>query len=244
MDDNNVYIHAAHPEAIQANGGALLNTTERERADSFAFAKDRTLYTAAHIFLRRQLSQYAPLQPNEWHFTKNQYGKPFISNPGYEWLQFNLSHTPGLIACAISAAGSIGVDVEQHRSLPDLEGLCRYAFSSEEVDDILSLTSLLARETRFFTYWTLKEAYIKAVGMGLSLPLQQFSFSEDAQHSWHVVPNKVHTSEQTKNWRFDNKCIGRFQLSVATTLTGSLIYHDDYHGKNHRNNPQKPFTTS
>jgi 4'-phosphopantetheinyl transferase len=227
MDNNSVYIHIAAPENIRTGTISPLNLAERTRAENFMFAKDRGLYTAAHIFLRQRLSQYASLAPEEWCFVDNAFGRPFVSNPGYQWLQFNLSHTPGLVACIISADGMVGIDVEQHKALSDLEGLCWYALAYSETNDIFSIKQTTQREERFYTFWTLKEAYIKALGMGLSLPLQQFSFFEDEKRSWSVSTDKIHTSDQAKSWRFDYKRINGFHLSVATTLIGPLIYHYD-----------------
>lgn len=232
MHNSAAHIHVIQPEAIQTADITLLNATELTHAKKLIFAKDKTLYIAAHIFLRKLLSQYAPLSPDKWCFTSNSYGKPFVSNTGYEWLQFNLSHTPGLIACAISTTEIIGVDVERHKPLDSLESLCKYAFSSTETADILSISDTAERERRFFTYWTLKEAYIKALGLGLSLPLQQFSFIKDDHKKWKITNTEIHTVSQTKNWQFDNKLLDGFQLSVATILTGPLVYFSGYYDMN------------
>ena len=229
MHNTSVYVHTIQPDTVQATDISLLNEAERSRAKKFKFNKDQTLYTTTHIFLRKLLSTYAPLSPDEWCFNTNPYGKPFINNPGYEWLHFNLSHTHGLITCAVSSAAAVGVDVERHKALQDFEALCRYAFSSREADDILSISDSAQRERRFFTYWTLKEAYIKALGLGFSLPLQSFSFIEDTHKKWQITNTEIHTVSQKKNWQFDNKLMDGFQLSVATTLSGSIVYLDGYY---------------
>lgn len=237
MDNNCTYVHITCPENVQVNLITSLSAEERTRANNFVFAEDRKLYIAAHIFLRQQLSQYASLAPEDWRFVTNQHGKPFINNPRYKWLQFNLSHTPGLIACAISAVEAVGIDVEQQKTLSDLESLCRYAFSTVESSAILTSKHTKQKEERFFTYWTLKEAYIKAIGMGLSLPLQDFSFSTDIKANWHINNTRIHHTAQTKNWRFDHQNLTGFHLSVATPLSGSFIYHDEHHG-----NPNKHYS--
>jgi 4'-phosphopantetheinyl transferase len=181
-----VHLYVEKPAAIYLANAHLLNTAEQQRANAFRFEKDRELYTAAHIFLRQTLSQHADITPADWQFSHNAYGKPTITNRGYETLQFNLSHTQGMLACAVSNAGAIGVDVERHKPLQDVASLCHTALADTERADVLSNPDATRREQRFFTYWTLKEAYLKALGMGLSLPLQQFSFRQGKSEQWRL----------------------------------------------------------
>lgn len=211
-----VYIHLAKPEQI--GNCAALDDKEHERAGAFRFDEDRKLYIAAHQFLRQTLSQYAPVAPKAWLFTTTEYGKPFITNPGYEYLQFNLSHTKGLIACAISHTNAVGVDVEKHKPLNDLRSLCRYALSPVEADDVLSIMNSREREKRFFTYWTLKEAYIKATGMGLSSPLQQFTLvqEQNARKGWWLRARPTSRAYYLeKAWRFETRILGQYHLAVS-----------------------------
>jgi len=112
--------------------------------------------------------------PEQWTFSTNHYGRPEISPPGR--LRFNLSHTRGLAAVLVALEVDCGVDVEQRRQMRDLFGRATHVFSAAEVDSLRPL-STEGQHERFFDYWTLKESYIKARGMGLSLPLQQFTFS-------------------------------------------------------------------
>ncbi len=172
-----LHIHLLRPDGVvDAAAEEILDLEERQQAQAFRFQRDRDLYTAAHLFLRRILSCYASLSPDRWQFSRNAYGKPALADPAYGWLQFNLSHTHGLIACAVARDRAVGVDVEGIRNLSDLPGLCRYAFAPVETADVLATLGQQAQTERFFSYWTLKEAYIKARGMGFSLPLQQFAF--------------------------------------------------------------------
>ncbi len=180
-----------------------LDATEKKRAAAFKFDVDRQHYQAAHNGLRQCLSRYANVSPAEWQFSYNAYGKPFIANPDYTDLQFNLSHTNGLIACAIRRDQAIGVDVEGHKVLSDLTALCDYSFAERERDYVFSSADSQQQQQRFFTCWTLKEAYIKALGKGLSCPLQQFSITLDKQQKWVLRTEQLGSnSTYCKSWFF------------------------------------------
>lgn len=178
-----------------------LNQAEQKRAASFKFDIDRQHYQAAHNWLRQLLSQYAPIHPSAWQFSQNNYGKPFITNAAYIDLHFNLSHTNGLIACAIRRDKPIGVDVERHKTIADLTALANYSFTASERDYVFANTDTQEQQQRFFTCWTLKEAYIKALGMGLSCPLQDFSIVCDQQGQWQLY-TELPQDEISEQWFF------------------------------------------
>lgn len=162
--------------ALVARYAQLLSPAERERLGRFAFEADRHLYLVAHTLLRCTLSRYANPRPQGWTFIENQYGRPEIA-PGLcdVPLRFNLSHTSGLTACAVTLQQDVGVDVEYVNRRGDVTALADEVFSPAEVRALRAVPSARRRE-QFFKYWTLKEAYIKARGMGLAIPLDQFSF--------------------------------------------------------------------
>ena len=168
-----VHIHLSTPESINLGLAMCLDRTEQSRSQTFQFIDDRKLYVTAHIFLRQVLSHHAPLPPAAWTFATHAHGKPYISNTGYQHLHFSLSHTRGRLACAVSTHAPLGIDVERVRPLDQIENLCRQVLTPLEYYDLLKKPHA-HREPTFFRYWTLKEAYIKALGMGLSLPLQSF----------------------------------------------------------------------
>ena len=156
--------------------GNLLSIEEKRQKQRFYFSRDSHRYLVTRALIRIVLSEYSSIKPRDWRFKPNPHGRPEIINrePFSIPLSFNISHTRDMIMLGI-ARRSIGVDVENTRiSRSFLEIADRY-FSPREVDDINSLPKY-ERYDRFFYYWTLKEAYIKARGMGLSLPLRQFSF--------------------------------------------------------------------
>jgi 4'-phosphopantetheinyl transferase len=124
------------------------------------------------------LSQYFTEVPEKsWIFEQNQYGKPAISDQNGRYrVKFNLAHTDGLVTLAITPEQDIGVDVEHtDRSISVSDIADRY-FSEQERSELSHLPDNRKSE-RFFELWTLKESYIKALGMGLSLPLDRISFN-------------------------------------------------------------------
>lgn len=150
----------------------LLSPEERERHGRFHFERDRLAYLLAHSLLRRVLSRYECVPEASWRFERNSYGKPFVAAPR-PGLYFSLTHTAGMVACAISPCVEVGVDAERVDRTCEYLTLSRRCFAPAEARSTESATPELLAE-RFFTFWTLKEAYVKARGMGLSLPLQGF----------------------------------------------------------------------
>jgi 4'-phosphopantetheinyl transferase len=162
----------------------LLNDAERRQQQRFHFDKDRHQYLLTRALVRSVLSRYVPaIPPTEWCFEKLEHGRPRITNPHplAQRLTFNLSHTAGLIVLGLCQAGDMGIDTEniRERSAP-LDVSPRY-FSPRECADLNALPAA-AQNERFFHYWTLKEAYIKARSKGLSLPLDQFSYTWPDEH--------------------------------------------------------------
>jgi 4'-phosphopantetheinyl transferase len=154
----------------------LLCPGEREQAARFTPDRRRREYVFAHGLVRAALSRFAPqVAPTAWRFEKSRYGRPFVSCPrSAERLHFSLSHTDGFVACAVSSCERVGIDIEAvDRPVSHLE-IARTFFSSAEHADLISLPPAQQRD-RFFDLWTLKEAYAKARGLGLQLPLDEFS---------------------------------------------------------------------
>jgi 4'-phosphopantetheinyl transferase len=153
---------------------AMLADDERRRAERFYFEKDRRHFIACRGALRSLLAGYLARHPAELRFTYTTYGKPLLAEHfGEAGLRFNLSHSHGLALLAVTRGREIGVDLERIREDLDGEQLAERFFSPREVAVLRSLAPELRREA-FFHCWTRKEAYIKANGKGLSLPLDQF----------------------------------------------------------------------
>lgn len=149
-----------------------LGPDELARAERFVFRKDRLLHLLARALARSALSRISGADPARWEFVTGPHGRPELGGPPHPNgpLRFNVSHTRGLVACAVARGHDVGVDVESfERELPVAELAARF-FSAEEAAEIAAAPPA-ARDPRFLALWTLKEAYLKARGFGLSLPL-------------------------------------------------------------------------
>jgi 4'-phosphopantetheinyl transferase len=152
----------------------LLTADERERARGHASDALRTPYVAAHALLRRCLSRHAPGADARLPFSRNPFGKPMLAPPGLRrQLSFSLSHTSGLAACAISPGWDVGVDAEQVTAAA-IDALASRTLAPDEQMEVATLPPS-QRQRRFAELWTLKEAYVKALGVGLRTPPRLFS---------------------------------------------------------------------
>lgn len=172
------------PVLLQAYS-QLLSTAETAKQQRFRFEKDRHTALITRAFIRDLLSYYADVKPADWQFVKGIKGKPEIVNPPLP-LRFNISHTDNLIICAVMLNDDIGCDVENIQRISDVLSIAKYSFSKIEVEDLLSQPTP-QQTSRFFDYWTLKESYIKAWGLGLAIPLKDFSFTLPASHQQQNV---------------------------------------------------------
>jgi 4'-phosphopantetheinyl transferase len=149
---------------------ALLNLEERRRAGRFHFEADRDAFIASHGWVRTLLGRYLNADPRGLEFTFGERGKPALRGAP---LRFNLSHSGSMAACAVARNEEVGIDIERVRPTGDLENIARRFFHAEECRKLLSLSEAI-RAPAFFRCWTRKEAYIKALGDGLSAPLDRF----------------------------------------------------------------------
>ncbi len=182
IDSGQVHLWLAYlneitdPRAL-AEYRLLLSEEEQRRQIRFHFERDRHRYLVTRAMQRTVLSRYVDIAPSAWRFTVNDYGRPSIAaeHSGARGIEFNLSHTDGLVVMGVTRDRSIGVDVENVRTREaDIEIADRY-FAPEEVLALHVLPDEKQKQ-RFFEYWTLKESYIKARGLGLSIPLVRFAF--------------------------------------------------------------------
>ncbi len=167
------------PELLLAYD-ALLTADEREKVARYRFEKDRHRSLVTRALVRTALSRYAEVSPRDWRFVLNEYGRPQIQEPaGERSLRFNLSHSSGLVVCLVSRDREVGVDVEDRTRGGELLDVADRFFSPFEVRALRALPPAEQMD-RFFLYWTLKESYIKARGMGLAISLAAFSFDLDS----------------------------------------------------------------
>jgi 4'-phosphopantetheinyl transferase len=142
---------------------ALLDASERQRAARFHFARDRDAFIASHGWLRTLLGQYLQTDPQSLEFTVGDRGKPAIHGAA---IQFNLSHSGAMAACAVTQDRPVGIDIERIRPMPELESIARRVLQPEECRQLLELGAE-ERLAAFFRCWTRREAYVKALGAGL-----------------------------------------------------------------------------
>ncbi len=155
----------------------LLSQDEYQRAERFHRPSDRRRFIAGRGILRKIISAYLALAPAEAQFTYNEYGKPFISgNQNRGALSFNLSHSNGMALYAVARGRRIGIDVEHMREDFATLEVARRFFSKDEFE-ALKAAPTDQRTRAFFNCWSRKESYIKAIGMGVSYPLDGFAVS-------------------------------------------------------------------
>lgn len=187
--------------ALLAAYQALLTPEERVRKERYYFEKNRHEYLITRALVRTVLSRYAPVRPEAWAFSANSYGCPAIASPEGTGLRFNLSNTRGMVCCLVAQDRDLGVDVEDIERAGESVGIADRFFSPSEVVE-LSAQPEERRRARFFDYWTLKEAYIKARGMGLAIPLDHFSFQLAAGQPIGIAFDPQLVDDPT-SWQFE-----------------------------------------
>jgi 4'-phosphopantetheinyl transferase len=180
LPDNEVHIWRASLEVDSAGlrrFEGLLADDEKNRAERFIFHRDRNRFIAARGILRDVLGRYLQRPPQDIHFVYGPRGKPAIASGGARpSIHFNLSHAHGLAAIGVALERELGIDIELIRPEFAGEEIAKRYFSPKEVNELNRLPAELRTEG-FFHCWTRKEAYIKAQGNGLSIPLQSFEVS-------------------------------------------------------------------
>jgi 4'-phosphopantetheinyl transferase len=155
----------------------FLSPAERERAARFCFVQNQRRFIIRRSILRQLLAAGRKTSPETISIKFTAHGKPFVSDQeGSYNLRFSCSHSADLALVAISRGVELGVDLEQQRFLADAEDLARSHFSRREFYELAGLPQSL-KTVGFFNCWTRKEAFVKAIGLGLSFPLNRFSVS-------------------------------------------------------------------
>lgn len=178
----------AQPEYVIRRCRDVLADDELKRADAFRFERHRSRFTVARAFLRRLLGWYLNTDPTDISFVYGKQGKPCLAPklrqqipPERRRLRFNVSHSGTLALYGFVQAYEIGVDIERYRALRDMMSIARRSFAQGEYATLVAAPPG-ERLMLFFNCWTRKEAYVKAVGDGLSLSLDSFevTMSEEA----------------------------------------------------------------
>jgi 4'-phosphopantetheinyl transferase len=219
---------------------AILDDQEKQRFELLALENNQKEFLVGHALVRWTLSCLTHVPPQDWHYQQGEQGKPEIHAPAdYKALKFNLSHTDGMVVCAINWNNRIGIDVENEISRTGkTAGLAQKFFTQDEVTRLNALP-LSARRHRFFQLWTLKESFIKALGAGMSIPLNQFSFHWDERGLIQARFDSA-LDEELSQWEFHQwqltdhhimavsfECPGaeekKIQLQAVTPLESAAI---------------------
>jgi 4'-phosphopantetheinyl transferase len=179
---------------------ALLSAEEIDRYRRFYFAEDRHRYLISHALVRETLSKYIDLPPVDWCFSFGDHGRPEIANPGTPAVRFNLTHTRGLAACVITLAHDCGIDAEKIRKRSNPVGVARRMFSDAENRSLQRLQGRAFME-HFFSAWTLREAYVKAIGVGIAFPTHKLTFAVEADDSV-AISFHPHIDDRPEDWDF------------------------------------------
>jgi 4'-phosphopantetheinyl transferase len=191
-------------EELVARYRALLSEREKAQELSFHFARDRHRFLLTRALVRTVLSRYAPVCASEWRFEPDAHGRPVIVNdPPARTISFNISHTEGMIALAVTSDRAIGVDVELMTRDISL-GLAEFCCSAAELSALQTLPAA-QRRRRLLTLWTLKESYVKARGLGLALPLHKCSF--DLENCGGRAVHFDQLNDVPERWSFYQVCV-------------------------------------
>ena len=196
------YYHDISDATLHAEYRALLTEEERSKEFRFYFPDDQRRYLVTRAMVRTVLSRYLAIDPRDWRFSNNQYGRPAIANlsPAECGLRFNISHTRGLIALGVTHGRELGVDVENVKIREVSIEIADRFFAQPEVAELATVPKE-RQQDRFFEYWTFKESYIKARGMGLSIPLAQFSFHYPHERAVHIAIDPL-LGDDASRWGF------------------------------------------
>jgi 4'-phosphopantetheinyl transferase len=202
-----VHLHFGEIDRLARQQAALaqsLTADERDRAGRFKRAQDRQRYALSRAALRHVLAGYVDIDPAAITFREGPNGKPYIERGP----AFNLSHTASFFLIGVAEDGNLGVDIERVKRIENLDRLAKRCFSKAELAEYGAYVGP-SRVRAFFRAWTRKEAFIKALGGGLSIPLDSFSVSLEtrvcnvlkqiddqlmSEQPWTVIPIELHES--------------------------------------------------
>jgi 4'-phosphopantetheinyl transferase len=192
----------------------VLTTDEKDRASRFRFRRLRESFVSAHGALRYLLGRYLDCSPSDLRFVYRSKGKPaLLSETG---IQFNMAHSGCLIVIAVTLDRPIGVDIEEIRQLSDMQQIAYRFFCPEEAHEIMSLPET-ERHRGFFSCWTRKEAFVKATGHGLSVPLNSFRVT--------LHPDLPARFVQIGDGTIDAQSWMLHDLQLAPGYAAALAYH-------------------
>jgi 4'-phosphopantetheinyl transferase len=159
---------------VAARAVAALDDADRQRYARYREDRDRLMFLGGRVMARAVVAGALAVRPDEWQWREGPHGRPEIGAPDTP-VRFNLAHSGGVVICAVARGREVGVDVEDRGRRPvDKRVIHRYC-APEEAADVEAQGA--AWHDRFLMYWTLKESYLKALGLGISVPLEEIRFT-------------------------------------------------------------------
>jgi 4'-phosphopantetheinyl transferase len=202
---NEIHIWASDLDQWEIPGNKTeqkLPASERDKSERFRLEIIKTRYTKCHFLLRKLLGQYLGVDFYHKEFNYNEYGKPSLKNEkDNNLIYFNSSDSENICVFAFTKYGDVGIDVEKIHDLSDMGGIAESFFSSSEIKKLCSLPEHSKKNT-FFKYWTRKEALLKAMGVGLSYPLDKLDVHSDEDNTSRVSIT-IHQNTKTK-WKIQD----------------------------------------
>lgn len=226
-DRSALHLWCAYPDDLLGEESArecaaLLSAEERARWQRFRPERRRREFLATHALARTALSHFRPVLPQDWQFTANAYGKPALEPDC--GLRFNLSNSPGLAVCLVADAPvEVGVDVEAQARAGQIAEVARKVFSPAELAQ-LDVLSAAEKLDRYVSLWTLKEAYIKARGMGMALPLGEISFLFEGADAVRLEVTAA-VDEDAERWWFRLLDHAEHRIAIAAERTAGWGLH-------------------
>lgn len=213
--------HASLEQAGEACHGlrAILSEEELKRAERFHFDRHRWHFVAGRGILRHLLSLYTGIEPGHLQLAYTRNGKPFLPGmDGASGIRFNLSHSGGMAVYAFTRGREVGIDIEHQQPIDDMDRIAERNFTEKEYTTLRTLPEGERLEA-FYLCWTRKEAFIKAIGEGISYPLQQFDVT--------LIPGEPArllsvdgSLEKARRWSMQNLTIAE-GYAAALVIEGS-----------------------
>jgi len=203
----------------------FLSPDEQQRARGYHFARDRKRFIVRRGILRTILARYVEMPPQELQLATGKFGKPELSDVCHSPPKFSLTHSQGMAMIALAQTSCVGVDLECVQPLPDLGSMINVCLSPSERGNLQALPHSLRLEC-FYRYWTCKEAWLKALGVGLNRRLKSFQILFTGCHSdiTAAVRDPSQETLQSSIWSFAPS--SGYIASTATTRT--CTHHELY----------------
>lgn len=191
-----------------------LSDSDKKKAQKYYFDRDRIAFILRRGTLRELAGHYLGTPPQMLHFNVGPFGKPAVDvKLNSENLQFNVSSTRNLILLAFSIGGHLGVDVEHMRPIDDIDAMAKRFLAPVEAD-LLASQSGIAKRLSFYRIWTLKEAVLKALGIGLAQGMNRFGIRWISNDRIDIVDNRL-TPFKSDSWTLKTFACGHDCMAAA-----------------------------